>query len=517
MARKIAVEIVGDSRSLERAFKRSADGAGKFDRQISKTGRGRKAFTGLTKGAGLLTGALGVGGLTTAVKASFDEMQQGQKVAAQTAAVLKSTRGAANVTAGDVDKLATALMNKSGVDDEAIKSGENLLLTFTNIRNGVGKGNRIFDQATGTILDMSTALGQDTKSSAIQLGKALNNPIKGITALQRVGVSFTDGQKKQIKAMVDSGNTMGAQKVILKELNKEFGGSAAAAGKTLPGQLNKLKQSALNLGGAVAQSLTPMITDATKKMVAWLQNGDNQKKVMDTIKGAAVTLGAAVRFLRGAFRGLSRAVGGNRNAVILLVGAYASFKAVQIAGRVATLAGSLRGLRRSTVRATGATRGLRGAAGGLRGSLVGKAGVAGAVALASYELSKLFRKIPNWDRLAKELGGNLYDLAVNLGLATDAMAKFDGKAAPSQAAGVQIRNQARRLEAGGLTPRQAANRLAGQHPGVARRDIDALAGVRGRRPTYNINNLVVNAGNAKQLEGELTRRSKRRQHKRHGT
>src|SRR3954454_24978141 len=198
MARKIAVEIVGDSRSLERAFKRSAAGADKFDRQISKTGRGRKAFSGLTKGAGLLTGALGVGGLTTAIQSSFGEMADSQKVAAQTAAVLKSTKGAANVTAGQVDKLATSLMNKSGVDDEAIKSGENLLLTFTNIRNGVGKNNKIFDNATGTLLDMSTALGQDTKSSAIQLGKALNNPIKGITALQRVGVSFTDGQKKQI-------------------------------------------------------------------------------------------------------------------------------------------------------------------------------------------------------------------------------------------------------------------------------------------------------------------------------
>src|SRR3954451_16946745 len=93
IARRIAVEIVGDSRSLERAFKRSADGAGKFDKQINRTGRGRKAFTGLTKGAGLLTGALGVGGLTTAVKASFDKMADGQKVAAQTAAVLKSTRG----------------------------------------------------------------------------------------------------------------------------------------------------------------------------------------------------------------------------------------------------------------------------------------------------------------------------------------------------------------------------------------------------------------------------------------
>jgi hypothetical protein len=83
-------------------------------------------------------------------------------------------------------------MNKSGVDDEAIKSSENLLLTFTNIRNETGKNNDIFNQATKATLDMSTALGNDLKGSSILVGKALNDPIKGMTALRRVGVSFTD-------------------------------------------------------------------------------------------------------------------------------------------------------------------------------------------------------------------------------------------------------------------------------------------------------------------------------------
>jgi hypothetical protein len=56
------------------------------------------------------------------------------------------------------------------------------------------------------------------------LGKALNDPIKGVTALQRVGVSFTKGQKDQIKSLEESGHHMQAQKVILRELNKEFVG-----------------------------------------------------------------------------------------------------------------------------------------------------------------------------------------------------------------------------------------------------------------------------------------------------
>jgi hypothetical protein len=74
--------------------------------------------------------------------------------------VLKSTGDAANVTAGHIGDLATAISNKVGIDDEEIQSNENMLLTFTNVRNEVGKGNDIFDQATKTVTDMSVALGQ---------------------------------------------------------------------------------------------------------------------------------------------------------------------------------------------------------------------------------------------------------------------------------------------------------------------------------------------------------------------
>lgn len=158
------------------------------------------------------------------------------QVARVSAQAIKSTGGAAKITADQVGDLATAISNKTGADDEAIQSGANLLLTFTNIKNGVGAGNDIFNQATSAITDMTAAMNdgqvtqQGLKTSAIQVGKALNDPIKGVTALQKVGVTFTAEQKKQIETLVKSGKTMQAQKIILGELGKEFGGAAAAAG-----------------------------------------------------------------------------------------------------------------------------------------------------------------------------------------------------------------------------------------------------------------------------------------------
>lgn len=230
-----------------------------FDRKLGEAESRFHKFGSVIKTGALAAGAAIGTGLAISAKVGFDEFNEGQKVAAQTAAVLKSTGGVANVTAKQIDTLATSLMNKTGIDDEAIKSGANLLLTFRDIRNEAGKGNDIFNQATKTVQDMSVALGQDTKASAIQLGKALNDPIRGITALRRVGVSFNDAQTEQITKLQESGKTMDAQKLILAELTKEFGGSAEAAGKTFSGQLNILKETFKNTAGEIIGRFVPLL------------------------------------------------------------------------------------------------------------------------------------------------------------------------------------------------------------------------------------------------------------------
>jgi phage-related protein len=233
---------------------------GKFNRELNNAeGRSKKFHSALKVGAAAAGVALVA--LGAAAKIGWDEYKEGALVGAQTNAVIKSTGGAANVTATHISALSEKLMRLSGMDDEAIQAGENMLLTFKNIRNETGKGNDIFDQSTKALIDMSVAMGGDPQKNAIRLGKALNDPVKGMTALSRVGVQFSEGQKKSITAMVESGNTMGAQKLILRELNSEFGGSAKAAGETLPGKLNILKETFKNMAGAIVGKAAPALTD----------------------------------------------------------------------------------------------------------------------------------------------------------------------------------------------------------------------------------------------------------------
>jgi hypothetical protein len=114
-----------------------------------------------------------------------------------------------------------ALMKKTGIDDDEITKAQSLLLTFTKI------GKDVMPMATEAVLDMAAAMGTDSKSAALMVGKALQSA-EGVTALTRAGVSFTKQEQQKIKALFASGKAAEAQAMILAELNKEFGGSAAA-------------------------------------------------------------------------------------------------------------------------------------------------------------------------------------------------------------------------------------------------------------------------------------------------
>jgi phage-related protein len=204
------------------------------------------------------TAIIGIG--ATVAKAGLDDIKASQAAQAQLAAGVKSTGGAAGISVGQMQDLAKSIQDYSGQNKDAVAQSEALLLTFTNIKNAAGANNDIFTQATKATTDMAARMGTDASSSAILLGKALNDPVKGLTALTRVGVSFSDAQKAQIAAMVKTGDTMGAQKVILAELNKEFGGSAKAAGETLPGQMARAKNAFSDVSGEIAAGLLPVIT-----------------------------------------------------------------------------------------------------------------------------------------------------------------------------------------------------------------------------------------------------------------
>jgi hypothetical protein len=474
MPRTIAVEIVGDASSLERSFRKASRDANQFGRGLERqTRRSSGALRGFTKIAGLATAGLGAAGLAGAVKASFDEMLQSQKVAAQTRAVLKSTGGQAGITADHVDKLASRLLNLTGIDDETITSTENLLLTFTKI----GRQGGIFDQATSTVLDMSVALGEDTKSAAIQLGKALQDPIRGIDSLRRVGVTFTDEQKDQIKQLVATGHQMEAQRIILAELHKEFGGSAKAAGDTFAGSLHKLEEQAKNLGGEIAQTLAPSIERVVKRITDWLSKSQNQKQVLDTVKQAAAAVSDVIKALKIAMDALNKITGSTKHSLELLFAALVAFKTVKLAASLADIAANVGLIGTNAGRSTRGVKGLKGAL----TSLPAKLTVQIAIVVALYGP-------------AKKLWEQVFGTSAFQGIAPDKTVSVGGKTfIKGSIAELQARQQRQAL-AGGLR-----------------------AGLAGNGTSIYIEHFHSSAENPRLLENELTKRAKARGHVRRGS
>src|SRR5260221_12124398 len=213
-----------------------------------------------------------------------------QFVAAQTNQVLKSTHDVSGMTADSLNELAASLSETTDFSHDTVQGGENLLLTFTNI----GKG--VFPQATRSILDVSQAMGQDLKSSAIQVGKALGDPLTGMTALQRSGVTFSATEKEQIKTMMAHNNIIGAQKVILKELSTEFGGSAQAAAKTFGGQMQILKNTFEDFKIKIGTQLMPVLT----QFLGWLTGSGIPalEKIGSTIGTVATDFGKLVEWFK---------------------------------------------------------------------------------------------------------------------------------------------------------------------------------------------------------------------------
>lgn len=293
----LEIAIVGTNKSATKAFKEVDDAAG--------TTEGKLRQLGDTIGPAVATAAAAVvGAVGFALKSAWSAAEESAKIGRETERVLESTGATAWTSADKVSALAQSISEVTGADDELIQSGANLLLTFTQVQNKVGAGNDIFDQATQLALDMSTALGTDMSSASIQLGKALNDPIRGITALSRAGVSFTEDQKSQIRTLVESGNVLEAQKIILAELSKEFGGAAEAAATPVDKLRVKLGNLQENIGGA----LIPAVSKAAD--------------VLSTITDSFLALPEPVKIVTLAIGGLGTGVAGSVLVVSKLVAMF---------------------------------------------------------------------------------------------------------------------------------------------------------------------------------------------------
>lgn len=180
----------------------------------------------------LIGAGLGAGAMATAMALPLVKMvkdaEDGEKAIGRLTQVFKSMGEETGVAAKKANELADSLMYKIGVDADDIMAVQGKLATFENVIKNSSGSSEVFERATKAAFDLAAAGFGDASGNAVQLGKALQDPIKGITALSKSGVTFTETEKDKIKAMVASGKMFEAQQFLLSAVEKQVGGVAAA-------------------------------------------------------------------------------------------------------------------------------------------------------------------------------------------------------------------------------------------------------------------------------------------------
>lgn len=278
--------------------------AGKFQKDLEKANKKLDRFGKNAKKsvdtAKLAFAGLALGALTKKVVDATSEQERAYKQLEQG---IKSTNQAVGFSAQQLAAYATELQTVTTFGDENIIAAQAKLVTFTKVTGDE------FKRTTELALDMSARFGTDVSSSAIQLGKALNDPVANLSALSRAGIQFSSDQKAVIKALVDSGRQVDAQKIILKELEVQFGGSARAARDTFGGALTALgnsfgdllesngglKESQIEIEALTKQLADPKTKAAAQQLTGVLISGfSNLVSIMAQVPDFAKFLGESI-------------------------------------------------------------------------------------------------------------------------------------------------------------------------------------------------------------------------------
>ena len=223
---------------------------GNQERLTKKFAKGiRNVFLGVTAAFAGITYA--VARITKSLITAYSQQEVAER---KLEAALLATKGAAGLTIDELKEMAMELRNLTAIDDDVIIGAQGIMLTFTKISRDV------FPAAIEAAMNMSVMFGQDLQQSVIQLGTALNDPIRGVGRLRRIGISFTDEQKKMIDGFVKANDIIGAQTVILDELEVEIGGVARSIATTTEGAIKQFRNALEDIREELGERIAPFIS-----------------------------------------------------------------------------------------------------------------------------------------------------------------------------------------------------------------------------------------------------------------
>ena len=249
----------------------------KFDDSGIK--KAKSGFSGLTKSLGAIGIGLGLSQIANYATNAVKGFEQAQIASKKLGSVLASM-GVGEATAR-VDAYAESLQNTTAIDADVIKAAQTKLATFAQLNKTINVSGGAFDRATKAAIDLAAAGFGSIEGNAVQLGKALNDPIKGLAALTRSGITFTDKEKQKIKTLVQTNKVLEAQDLVLQAIEKQVGGTAEA-GVSVFEKMNRTMESVSDEVGKILlpymeDFATFLMNDVIPNVKSFLQDLSNPK------------------------------------------------------------------------------------------------------------------------------------------------------------------------------------------------------------------------------------------------
>lgn len=243
------------------ASKKQLSGYQQYVMQMGDKIKKALSFTAIATAA-----VAGIKSITNECKKCIAEFSEAEKVSSRLRAVWKNVGATTGKTAEQMNDLAESMEKVTYFSSESIKEA-GLLLAATESLTEEG-----FDRALQASMDLAAALGEDVASAAQTLSKAIQEPESALSRLKTIGVSFTEDEKAQIKALTDANKKYEAQALILDKIEQKYRGVAQSINDTPVGLLDNINDTISDIRKDLGEGLLNALSPVLEDIYGWLQS-----------------------------------------------------------------------------------------------------------------------------------------------------------------------------------------------------------------------------------------------------
>jgi len=221
---------------------------------------------------------------------AFAEQESSEK---RIDAALESTKNVVGLTGAEIKEFTRGLEDIGVIGDEVNNKMASILLTFTNIRGEAFEKTMVAANNMAISISGGIPTFEQLKSSALQLGKALQDPAGQLGALSRSGFTFTGTQKQMIKNLVEQNKLQEAQNIILEAAETQFGGLNEAMVNTVDGAYAQMNNAAGTLAENIGAVLAPATIEFAHNMTDLFKSLSENTRQIVVVTKTIIDLGAA--------------------------------------------------------------------------------------------------------------------------------------------------------------------------------------------------------------------------------